>query len=126
MANSKGEIRQLVEKRLGLNPDSNSDLIELYIDEIEQRILNYVNVLVVPDGLTYTWATMVAGALSLEQPAILFPPSDDDAEYEMTVGDTTVKPIKPATPPSKPTLAIVDKVMLDYRGELNAYRKLRW
>ncbi|BBI32038.1 phage head-tail connector protein [Cohnella abietis] len=130
MAINKAEILTLVKKRLGLplNETTHDSLIDLYLDEIEQRILNYCNLQEVPDGLKYTWAAMVAVALTKEQSAILFPPPVVAEAFEISIGDTTVKEVKnPATPIIvRPSIAIVDEVVFDYQGELNSYRKLRW
>ncbi|MBB6670274.1 DNA-packaging protein [Cohnella nanjingensis] len=126
MATSSKDIWPLVKKRLGVRVNDHDELIELYTDEIGQRIRTYINATAVPEALTYTWAAMVASALSAEQLAVLFPPGEETVEFETTIGDTTVKPIKSVTAPSLPTVAVLDSVVFDYRGELNAFRKLRW
>jgi len=126
MAASKEQIILLVEQRLGLTPGEHADVIGMYTDEIGQRILNYINASVIPDGLTYTWVAMTASALQTEQLAVLFPPGAEDEAFEVQIGDTSVKPVKAVTPPDRPTLAVLDKTAFDYRAELNAYRKLRW
>jgi hypothetical protein len=126
MAANKAEIQSLVEQRLGLTPGAHADLIGTYTDEIEQRILNYINANVVPARLMYTWSAMTASALHAEQLAVLFPAAEGDESFEIKIGDTTVKPIKAVTPPDRPTIVTMDKTVFDYRGELNAYRKLRW
>ncbi len=126
MAINKNEIREIVERRLGLTPIEHTGLIDLYIDEIERRILNYINATSVPEGLKFTWAAMVASTLSSEQLAVLFPSTEEDEAYETTIGDTTVKPVKSVVAPNRPTIATVDRVVFDYRSELNAYRRLRW
>jgi hypothetical protein len=126
MAASKADIQSLVEKRLGLTPGEHVDLIDMYIDEIERRILNYINASVIPAGLLYTWSAMTASALQTEQLAVLFPTAEGDEAYEVKIGDTTVKPVKSVTPPDRPTIVTMDKTVFDYRAELYAYRKLRW
>ena len=123
MAIQRSEIRDLAKTRLGLTDDAFNGLVDMYVGEVEQRILNYINARAVPDGLKYTWAAMVAGALSKEQSNVLYPSGDE--EFEIKIGDTTVKPIKPAG--TAPTAKVViDNILFDHQAELNAYRKLRW
>lgn len=130
MAIAKAEIRDLVKRRLGLSltETAHDDLIDLYIDAVEEGILNFINATVVPDGLKQTWAAMAASALSAEQLAVLFPSPDPVETYETQIGDTTVKPIKAvvSNAPPVPSLAVVESVVFDYRSSLVAYRKMRW
>lgn len=130
VAINKEEVLGLVKSRLGLDPAETAfdELILPYMDQIETKILNYINHAVMPDGLKYTWAAMTAAALQTEQQAILFPPSEEDMEMnETSFGDTTVKPIKPVSKPTiGPTLAVMDKMLFDYMGELIPFRRMRW
>lgn len=130
MAIDKAEIRTLVKRRLGLplNETTHDDLIDLYIDAVEEGILNYCNIRTVPDGLKQTWAAMVAAALSAEQSLILFPQLEPVEAYETHIGDTTVKPIKAPvnTAPPAPTPVVIESVLFNYQSSLNAYRRMRW
>lgn len=123
MTISRDDIRQLAKLRLGLTDDTFDGLVDMYIDEVEQRILTYINARSVPAGLKYTWAAMVAGALSKEQSNSLYPAGEE--AFEIKIGDTSVKPIKPvgAAPTAK---VVIDSILFDHTTELNAYRKLRW
>lgn len=123
MAIQRSEIRGLAKLRLGLTDDAFDGLVDLYVVEVEQRILNYINARSVPAGLKFTWSAMVAGALSKEQSNIMYPAGDE--EFEIKIGDTTVKPIKPVgvAPTAK---VVIDNILFDHQAELNAYRKLRW
>lgn len=131
VAISKLEILATVKELMGLDPVASdlNELISVYIDAVEQRILNYINHSIIPDGLKFTWAAMTAGALQSEQSAVLFPAADSEEleAFEISLGDTSVKPIKPvAAAPARPTVVVLDKVVFDYRSDLNAFRKLRW
>ncbi|MFC3802707.1 hypothetical protein [Cohnella sp. GCM10012308] len=130
MAINKLEVLAIIKQLVGLDPTGteHDGLITLYMDIIGQRILNYVHHSSMPDGLKYTWAAMTAAALQAEQMVVLFPPDPDDAEaYEVSLGDTTVKPIKPvAKPITGPTLTVQDAVLFDYQSELNGFRRMRW
>lgn len=130
VAINKLEVLAITKQLVGLDPalENFDGLITLYMDIIGQRILNYIHHSSMPDGLKYTWAAMTAAALQAEQMAVLFPPDPDDAEaYEVSLGDTTIKPIKPvAKPITGPTLVVQDAVLFDYAGELNSFRGMRW
>lgn len=128
MAANSAEVLLLVKERLGLPIDEtqHDELIGLYVDEIEQRIKTYINASEIPDALKYTWAAMVASGLSTEQLAVIFPPDASVEEFETTIGDTSVKAVKPVAAPTRPSVSVMVSVVFDYRSELNAFRKLRW
>lgn len=127
----KQDVIRRVKKKLDLPADSgmHDDLIEEYVDEMGQRIINYTNQPRVPDGLKYVWVSMAAAALAGEQMDVLNPPTAVTEEvYEISIGDTSVKPAssKVSTATAEPSLITKDSVLFDYRGELNAYRRMRW
>lgn len=121
------EVWPIVKARLGLTDDAHKTLAELYIAEVGQRIRHYINQQRIPDGLLLTWAAMVSAALAEDQGELLYPPPAPVEVQEVKIGDTSVKPsaVTPAAPP-KPNVSLLDKVVLDYRVDLNHYRKLRW
>ncbi|SEG70249.1 hypothetical protein [Paenibacillus sp. UNC499MF] len=92
-----------------------------------QRIRHYIN-RDIPEGLKHTWAAITAGALTKEQSAIIFPQAQPVEAFVVSLGDTSIKPIKaPESPPSiRPTVAAIDTELLGYKADLNAYRRLRW
>eukprot|EP01113_Clastostelium_recurvatum_P025498 TRINITY_DN30674_c0_g1_i1.p1 TRINITY_DN30674_c0_g1~~TRINITY_DN30674_c0_g1_i1.p1 ORF type:complete len:134 (+),score=3.35 TRINITY_DN30674_c0_g1_i1:490-891(+) len=117
-----------VKRRLGLdvNDTTHNDLIGTYVDEVGWRTRNYINNKI-PDDLSYTWVAMVASALSTEQINVLRPPVESEEVFEMKIGDTSIKPASAAkAAPSSPTVTVIDAVLRDYQGELNAFRRLRW
>lgn len=117
-----------VKLRLGLdvNDTTHDYLIGTYVDEVGWRIRNYIN-RDIPDDLSYTWVAMVASALSTEQINVLRPPVEPEEDFEMKIGDTSIKPAKAtATAPATPTVTVIEEVLRDYQAELNAFRRLRW
>ncbi|BBH19823.1 hypothetical protein Back11_11680 [Paenibacillus baekrokdamisoli] len=128
MTINKDDILALVKMRLQLDPlgATHDQLINMYMDEIEQRILSYINHSSIPDRLRFTWAAMVAGALAAEQSAALFPTIESSGTFEISIGDTSIKPVKAVSAPLTPSIVVVNSVLFDYRAELNAFRKLRW
>lgn len=121
-------ILREVKLRLGLdvNDTTHDYLIGTYVAEVGWRIRNYINQ-DIPDDLSYTWVAMVASALSTEQINVLRPPVEPVEAFELKIGDTSIKPSKANTAaPATPTLTVIDEVLRDYQGELNAFRRLRW
>ncbi|WP_145333346.1 hypothetical protein [Paenibacillus xylanexedens] len=113
--------------KLDVNDIEHDYLIGTYVDEVGLRIMNYCNISVIPDELSYVWVAMVASALSTEQINVLRPPVEPVEAFEVKIGDTTIKPVAAVKPtPATPTVAVIDGVLRDYQGELNAFRRLRW
>lgn len=120
------EVLAVVKLRLGLN-DSNlyDEIIDSYVQEIGQRILNYCNILEVPTNLEPTWASMTIDALRIEQPNIPEVANTNGGAVEVQIGDTSVSPSGDSELTNTSKLAI-DKIVLNYRIDLNRYRKMRW
>lgn len=121
----KAEVLTLVKKRLQLADDALDALIESYVDEIEQRILHYCNLTRVPPGLKWTWASMVIDALRIEQSSVEEIDATADRGASVRVGDTSVTPSS-AGGVTNTSKSVIDQVVLNYRVDLNRYRKLRW
>lgn len=121
----RDEVVKLVKARLRLTDDSLDALIESYVDEIEQRILHYCNLTQVPAGLRWTWASMVIDALRIEQSSVDEIDATADRAASVQVGDTSVSPSS-AGGVTNTSKAVIDQVVLNYRVDLNRYRKLRW
>ncbi|WP_374713096.1 phage head-tail connector protein [Symbiobacterium terraclitae] len=121
----RDEVVKLVKARLRLTDDSLDTLIESYVDEIEQRILHYCNLTQVPAGLRWTWASMVIDALRIEQSSVEEIDETADRGASVRVGDTSVSPSS-AGGVTNTGKSVIDQVVLNYRVDLNRYRKLRW
>ena len=117
------EVLATVKLRLGLD-DSHDALIDSYVQEIGQRILHYTNLTEIPAALEHTWVSMVIDALRIEQPNLPGIAETSGGE-SIKIGDTSVSPASGSglTNASK---SVIDRVVLNYRVDLNRYRKLRW
>lgn len=125
MALTPTEILALVKTRLQLLDSSQDTLINSYVSEIQNRIVHYCNVDVIPDGLKFTWTAMVMDVLRVEQSSVDEIANTTDQGETVKLGDTSVAPAKiPGV--TKSTKSIVDEVVLNYRIDLNRFRKLRW
>ncbi|MGG1597618.1 phage head-tail connector protein [Paenibacillus naphthalenovorans] len=118
-------VLQIVKQRLGLGDDTQDDLIGSYVTEIGRRILHYCNLVKVPDEVQYTWAAMTIDALRIEQPNLPGIVETSAAGEQIKVGDTSTAPARPAGL-TNATKSVIDAVVMNYRVDLNRYRKLRW
>lgn len=119
------EVLTTVKTRLQITGDNLDVLLSSYVQEIGQRILNYCNLAEVPLELELTWASMTIDAVRIEQPSIPEVANTNGGAVEIQIGDTSVRPSGDSglTNTSK---SVIDKVVLNYRIDLNRYRKLRW
>jgi len=122
---TSADIWPIVMLRLGLSDDALKQLVETYIEEIGNRILHYCGVSSIPEGLKYTWASMVIDAARIDLPNVDEVASSVGSNESIKIGDTSVNQGQGSglTNISK---AVIDEVVLNYRVDLNRYRKLRW
>lgn len=118
------DIWPVVKLRLDLD-DGQKDLVETYIDEIGRRILHYCNLSEIPAGLKMTWSSMVIDALRIEQPNMDGIEETTSGGESIKIGDTSVSPAS-GSALTNATKSVIDQVVLNYRVDLNRYRKLRW
>jgi len=119
------DVIEIVRTRLPGLPDDADALIDYYAQEIGQRILHYTNLSEIPAELEPVWASMTIDALRIEQPNLPGIAETIGGGESVTVGDTSTAPAKTAglTNTAK---SVIDEVVLNYRVDLNRYRKLRW
>jgi len=118
------EVLAAIKLRLGLD-DSHDALIDSYVQEIGQRILHYTNLAEIPAELEHVWVSMTIDTLRIEQSNLPGIAETTGGGESVTVGDTSTAPARPAglTNTAK---SVIDEVVLNYRVDLNRYRKLRW
>lgn len=113
------------------------EVLYLYIQEVEQVIINYCRIVRVPVQLRYVWANMVIDAANFQAERDYVPSGDGDKDKGITidgvakaikVGDTTVEMSVDSTKVEsnilnshKPNL---DEVLLNYKAQLNQFRRL--
>ncbi len=119
------DIWLIIKRRLKLQDDSLKEIVMDYIEEIENRILHYCGISSVPDGLKFTWASMTMDVLRVELSSVDEIAETADIGETVKIGDTSVSPAggKSVTNMSK---SVIDEVVLNYKIDLNRYRKLRW
>jgi len=124
MPATESNVLAAIKLRLGLG-DERDALIDSYVQEIGQRILHYTNLSEIPAELEPVWVSMTIDALRIEQPNLPGIAETSGAGEEIRVGDTSTTPARPAGLTNTGKSAI-DAVVLNYRVDLNRYRKLRW
>lgn len=118
-------VLQIVKVRLGIENNVLDSLINTYVTEIGQRILHYTNQTEIPVELEHVWAAMTIDALRIEQPNLPGIKETASANMSVTVGDTSSAPAK-SSGLTNDAKSVIDEVVLNYRVDLNRYRKLRW
>ncbi len=110
---------------MNLSNDNLDLLIKSYIHEIEKRILHYCHISEVPEALQFVWASMVIDALRIEQATVSEVDAATAISESIKIGDTSNSPGKSegVTSTSK---NVIESVVLNYRVDLNRYRKLVW
>ncbi|BFH34924.1 phage head-tail connector protein [Paenibacillus melissococcoides] len=86
------DVWPIVKSRLGLSDDTHKDLIRTYIDEIGNRIKHYCNISSIPEGLKFTWASMVIDVCRVELSHIDAIDDTSDRGESIKVGDTSSAP----------------------------------
>lgn len=121
---AENNVLSTVKLRLGFD-GTKDDLIVSYTDEIGERIKHYCNIKEIPEALNPTWAAMTIDAMRIEQPTLEEIEATSGAAEAVQLGDTSVRPAETqgVTNTSK---EVIDQVVLNYRIDLNRYRKLRW
>lgn len=117
------DVLATVKLRLGITDQD--ELIKSYIDEIGERIKHYCNIKEISEALKSTWAAMTIDAMRIEQPNLEGIEATSGVADAVQLGDTSVRPaeIQGLTNTSK---EVIDQVVLNYRVDLNRYRRLRW
>jgi len=120
------EVLATVKLRLGITDDSKDALIDSYVQEIGQRILHYTNMTDIPAELEHTWASMVVDALRIDQPNDEQIAATVGGGESMKIGDTSVTSGGSGGGLSNTSKSVIDQVVLNYRIDLNRYRRMRW
>lgn len=126
MPASESNVLDVVKLRLGISDDSKDALIDSYVQEIGQRILHYCNLPEIPDGLAHTWASMVVDAVRVDLPQDERIAATVGGGESVKIGDTSVTSGGSGGGVSNTSKSVIDQVVLNYRIDLNRYRRMRW
>lgn len=137
----KNMVKQIVKTKLGVDSPSDA-LLDINIDEIEQAILNYCNIDVVPKQLMYTFANMVCDINTYDSQVVKDnTPATEESEGDIEipasginsvrVGNTTVT-FGSGSDTSVRNRALrsheadLDSLILNYKAQLNKFRRMVW
>ncbi|WP_339295917.1 DNA-packaging protein [Paenibacillus sp. FSL W7-1279] len=130
MIPSKPEDQQtiwaIIKERLQLQDDALKGLVVSYIREIGYRIMHYCNLEEIPEELSFTWAAMSLDAARVDLPNVDEISDGAGGGDSIKIGDTSISPASSSAGVSNMTKSSLDQVVLNYRMDLNRYRKLRW
>jgi hypothetical protein len=127
-------VTEIVAKRVA-NVTTDTELIDLSVKEVEQEIKNYCQIDKVPKELNFTWANMAVDLLRYQHAA-----SGTAAEAEsfnlgdvssLKIGDTSVN-LGAGSATNAHNIAIkshnpnLDDIVLNYRQQLNKFRRMVW
>lgn len=115
--------------------DTPPDLLELYIDEIEQAVINYCMIPEVPDALRFTVANMTIDLLKYQdevnKPSAEMNIEDIDLSdvSGIKVGDTSIdigESRRDNVRKAKLNSHVnnLDDIVMNYRSQLNRFRRL--
>ncbi len=109
-------VREILIRKLDGLPFTDGQL-DTALEEVEQCIKTYCNLSAVPDALRFTWANMACDRLRASAGVSAGIPDNEIAS--IAVGDVTVTRKRAAA-------LDLDAIVLSYRAQLNAFRRMRW
>ena len=123
-----------VKLRLNLQGNDQDALLDVYIDEIGQRILDYCNLREIPDEIIPVWAAIVADCVKVDQAS-----SSDilgegaakaDSGKSISEGDTSISfgTSQSATAAALSGISseLIDNLLRNYRLSLHRWRRVPW
>lgn len=119
------DVLSIVKTRLGLTDDSEDELINSYIEEIGNRIKHYCNIDEIPENLKYVWASIVQHLVFYVQRG--YKGETGGSISTIKIGDTQTTMNQPNKLIS-PSISnkMIDEIILNFKADLDRYRKLRW
>lgn len=106
--------------------------IEVAINEVKQTILNYCNLEYMPKELDYTCANMVADLVRYNYISSGNSENSENTNADISslkIGDTNISLGTPETAEGnivKSHVPNLDEIVLNYKSQLNKFRKMVW
>lgn len=107
--------------------------IQQSVDEVAMAIKNYCNINSIPTELTYVHANMVEDLIRYRKArrdadaGTVVAPSNSDIT-DLKIGDTNIKLVAGSNVPKelKAHSISVDSLVMDYKDQLNGFRRMVW
>ena len=120
------EVRKTVKVRFRITDESLDTLVDSYVRELGRRIRHYCNITDIPEDLSDVWASMVMDALRIEQPDVPGIAENVPDNMSVKIGDTSTAPAGRSGKTTSTNKSAIDDIVLNYKADLNHYRRLRW
>lgn len=124
------DVKSIVTTRMRDIEAVDEDLLDMAVEETQLTILNYCNLNTIPKGLKFTWANMAEDVYRFH--ASKGETGTDSVNMEdvsqLKIGDTTIQLDrgKNASSISKAHRPNLDFLIMNYRQQLNQYRRMVW
>lgn len=120
------KVLEIIKRRLKINDAELDDLILEYIEQLEWKIKLYCNISEVPEVLKFVWASMTIDILRIEHPnEEVIANSVSESTNSVKLGDTTIGYGNKGNEITSTSKASMDDIVLNYRHELNRFRRLK-
>lgn len=133
-------VIEIIKIKLGLDAPS-EPLLNYNIDEMEQVIKNYCNIDYVPEELTYTLVNMVCDLYTYHNQVVADTKASKDEDADVSVSPTGVNSIRVGNTTVtfgsgsdtesrnralRSHVPDLDTFLLNYKSQLNKFRKMVW
>lgn len=128
-------VKEIIELKLS-ERDVASPFIPIAILETEQAIKNYCSINSIPPALTFVWANMAVDLIRYQVESTLDISNLDQtiepsAITQLKIGDTSVSTqggagMNERAKAIKSHLPKLDELVMSYKEQLNAYRRMVW
>lgn len=124
-------VLEIVRSKLNNNEIADFDII-IAIEEVAEVIKNYCNITDIPEGLKYTWANMATDLVRYQNAldnAGHSPQFNTDDVSTLKIGDTQIGLGGNESANSKLLAGHkinLDDIILNYKAQLQRYRRMVW
>lgn len=116
-----------IKLRLGITGSEHDGLIESYLNQVKAKVLAYCNLREVPDALNYVVVSMTVDLLRVEGTGVITDVAgiNEKEVAEIQRGDYRIRYGQGGTEVTSRSKKVLDELVLEYRHELNRYRRVR-
>lgn len=116
-----------IKLRLGIDGTKYDGLIESYLNQVKAKVLAYCNLTELPAALNYVLVSMAVDLLRIEGSGVISDVAgiNEKEVAEIQRGDVRIRYGQGGTETTSRSKRVIDELVLEYRQELNRYRRLR-
>lgn len=122
----KQAVENIVMTKLGSKYANSIQEVDLAVKQAEQIILNYCDILVVPEALQYVWADIACDIVTGGMPSLAetLPGGVPAPVKSVVMGDMRIDYGVPAG--RGPVAPAVSALVQTYQSQLNKFRAMKW